>query len=80
MRVRARVGGRLGRQGLTFTQSFQLQHSKSRVTSKTGRNSSQDQLKAVPLCGDPCLEVVLALSGSFFSGWLVVSLAVPPCG
>lgn len=70
------VGG--GLQGFTFMQSFQLQHSKSRVTSKTGRNISQVQLNMAGF--DAWLGVALTLSGSFFSGWLVVSLAVPPCG
>lgn len=80
MCVRARTGGRLGRQRLTFMQTFQVQHSKSRVTSKGGRSSSQDHLNTVPLCGDFCLEVVLTWSGSFFSGSMIVSLALPPCG
>lgn len=79
MRVRARTGGRLGRQRLTFMQNLQVQHSKSRVTSKAGRNSSQDHLNAGRLCAF-CLEVVLTWSGSFIRGSMIVSLAVPPCG
>lgn len=59
-------------------QSFQLQHRKSRVTSKIGRNISQFFLNMMPC--DSWLGVALTLSGSFFSGWLVVSLAVLPCG
>jgi hypothetical protein len=55
-------------------QSFQVQHSKSRVTSKTGRNISQVLLNTMPC--DAWLGVALTLSGSFFCGWLVVSLAV----
>ena len=68
-----------GLQTLTFRQNFQVQHSKSRVASTIGRNISQAQLNSA-LPWDPWLGVVLTLSGSFFSGWLVVSLVVPPCG